>query len=143
MPRSAEVCRERGYGPAPRLAILERQYAMKQLHWIRRLYSWVRGQEPPLRTLIVEELPDNPMAGIVYLLGVSQKPWSTAFLCPCGCGALVELNLLPEARPSWQVKPYWDGTVSLHPSVNRLIGCRSHFWIKQGLVKWASSRLRG
>jgi hypothetical protein len=115
---------------------------MKQLYWIRHLYRRVRGQESPLRTLIVEELPDNPMAGIMYLLGVNQKPWATAFRCPCGCGALIELNLLPEARPSWQVKPYWDGTVSLYPSVNRLTGCRSHFWINRGLVKWSSSSLR-
>ena len=119
MPCFAEVCRKRGHGPAARLAILERQYAMKRLYWIGRLYGWIRGQEPPLRTLIVEELPDNLMAGILYLLGVNQKPWATAFLCPCGCGALIELNLLPEVRPSWQVKQRWDRTVSLYPSVNR------------------------
>jgi len=108
---------------------------MKPLYWLRRGYRWVRGQAPPLRTLVVEELSGEPEAGVIYLLGVDQKPWAAAFLCPCGCGSLIELNLLPEARPCWQVKRQWDTTVTLWPSVNRLTGCRSHFWLRRGLIE--------
>ena len=109
---------------------------MKPLYWIRRSYRQVRKQPPPLRTAVVDELPDSLQSGVLYLLGLNQRPWAASLLCPCGCGSPIELNLLPEARPCWQVKEHWDSTISLAPSVARITGCRSHFWIRRGLVEW-------
>lgn len=115
---------------------------MKPLYWIRRLVGRVRDETPPLRTLAVADIPENPKFGAIYLLGLYQKPWAAAFLCPCGCGALIKLNLLPEARPCWHAKQHWDASVSLTPSVERLTGCRSHFWVRRGLIEWAYERRR-
>src|ERR1700730_11091489 len=112
---------------------------MKPLYWLRRAYRRGRRQTPPLRTVVVDELPDHPETGVLYLLGMKQEPWAVSFVCPCGCGSLIELNLLPDARPCWKVEEHWDSTISLTPSVARMTGCRSHFWIRRGLVEWTRS----
>lgn len=66
------------------------------------------------------------------------------FLCPCGCGD--EYRLLNRDHesaksgfgrtPRWSVKIVND-RMTLHPSVNRTAFCKSHFWIKGGVVEWA------
>lgn len=115
---------------------------MNPLYWFRSAFRWFRGQPRPLGTLVVEELPDSLDEKVVYLLGVNQAAWAVAFLCPCGCKSLIELNLLPEARPCWRVRRHRDMTNSLWPSVDRLVGCRSHFWLRRGLVEWACDSRR-
>jgi hypothetical protein len=55
--------------------------------------------------------------------------------CPCGCRDIIQLNLLPDARPCWQVVFHPDDTVSLYPAVWRQEGCRSYFFVRQGRVK--------
>ncbi len=103
---------------------------------IRRLICWFRGEPVPFFTVVVEETPDNAVGGILYLFRTSGEPWGLGFVCPCGCGELIELNLMPEVRPCWKVKMHWDSTPSLHPSVWRKVGCRSHFWLREGKVRW-------
>ena len=115
---------------------------MKSLYWIRRSYRQARKQLPPLRTVVVDELPDSPQGGVLYLLGLNQMSWAALLLCPCGCGSLIELNLLPEARPCWRIKEHCDSTISLTPSVARITGCRSHFWVKGGLIEWTRETFR-
>ncbi|WP_407119579.1 DUF6527 family protein [Bradyrhizobium sp. LMG 9283] len=44
--------------------------------------------------------------------------------------------LLDEVKPRWDVVVDAEGRVSLHPSVWRRTGCRSHFWIRKGKVVW-------
>lgn len=57
-------------------------------------------------------------------------------LCPCGCGRVLHMNLLPDERPCWRVTRHEDGSASLHPSVWRKKDCGFHFWFKKGQVKW-------
>jgi hypothetical protein len=61
-----------------------------------------------------------------------------ALLCPCACGAVLQMSTLPEGRPRWQVEQHPDGTLSLYPSVWRTIGCRSHFFLQHGYVIWCN-----
>ncbi|WP_423773955.1 DUF6527 family protein [Aquipseudomonas alcaligenes] len=56
--------------------------------------------------------------------------------CPCGCGDLVQLSLASSGHPRWNLDWGAQGAVSLHPSVHRTAGCRSHFFLKQGKVIW-------
>lgn len=63
------------------------------------------------------------------------KKW--AYLrCPCGCREVIQLSLNPSRRPRWEVREDWFLRPTLHPSVNRLDGCRSHFWVRSGAVEW-------
>ncbi|MGE0288414.1 MAG: DUF6527 family protein [Bradyrhizobium sp.] len=57
-------------------------------------------------------------------------------MCPCGCGEVIELNLLQQARPCWNAQEHQNGTVSVTPSVWRRKGCRSHFWLRRGRIDW-------
>ena len=38
-----------------------------------------------------------------------------ALLCPCGCGRVLQMNLLPDERPCWRVMRNADRTVTLDP----------------------------
>lgn len=110
------------------------------MNWLRHLWrGLVRrfGRGPrPLRTVFTGELPDSPHAGEVYIVGESGHRWFAALLCPCGCGATLQLSLMPEGRPRWRMEEHRDGSISLHPSVWRTIGCRSHFFLTRGHVRW-------
>jgi hypothetical protein len=60
-------------------------------------------------------------------------------LCPCGCGETLHMSLLPDSHPKWKLLRHDDGTVSLHPSVWRTKGCRSHFFLRNGMIVWCET----
>ena len=110
-----------------------------------RLLSWIWNKvfgtfktraERPLKTVTVEELPDRLDAATIYVAGENGHCWFVAMLCPCGCGATLQMSLLADARPRWSLTQFDDGTVSLTPSVWRKVGCLSHFFLIHGRVKW-------
>ena len=89
----------------------------------------------------IEILKDNPnpdelKKNIVYVVvGGDRTKW--AYLrCPCGCNDIIMLSLDRKLNPSWSVKQDKFGRASIFPSINKLAGCRSHFWIKKGKLKW-------
>ena len=62
-----------------------------------------------------------------------------AMLCPCRCGQVIQLNLVVGTRPVWTVEIDSDTqAVTLRPSIWRTKGCRSHFLLRRGRVRWAS-----
>ena len=100
------------------------------------LWRVLRGQV--YRAVNVEELPaENALhQARVYLVGEVGEEWKAAFLCPCGCRALIQLNLLPETRPRWLYHLATWQEVTLRPSVWRKTGCRSHFIMRKGRIRW-------
>ncbi len=109
---------------------------MKILFAIRVLICKLRRKPAPLRTVVVDEMPEPAKRNALYIYRSNGHQWGAALECPCGCGSLIELNLLPEGNPSWKTTLHWDSSISLYPSIWRKVGCKSHFWIKQGLIKW-------
>jgi hypothetical protein len=111
--------------------------------WISEYFQKVRARfkrsGPKYVAARLTEMPESLVTGRVFLVG-NGKPWAAAFLCPCGCGDAIRLNLLPEARPSWNVMVHKDNTVSISPSIRRDVGCHSHFWIERGYVVHAIDR---
>jgi hypothetical protein len=107
--------------------------------WVR-FWAWVarlwRREPRPLRTVLVEELPDRVEAGVVYVAGEGKFRWFVAMLCPCGCGETLHMNLQPETSPCWSLEEHPDGTATLSPSVWRKVGCRSHFFLQRGKIVW-------
>ena len=77
-----------------------------------------------------------PWRGIVLVRDAGED-WSVAFRCPCGCGRTIELLVVPEGAPRWDLKIGSLGEPTLHPSVWLKDGCRSHFWLRGGRVHWA------
>jgi len=83
------------------------------------------------------EFPEAPNVNEVYLIGEGTHQWFASFLCPCECGEIIKLSTLPEGRPRWTVAIHVNGTVTIHPSIRRTVGCRSHFFLRRGQVIWS------
>lgn len=84
----------------------------------------------------VTEEPDTPVPRVVYVVGEDGHRWFAAFDCPCGCGEVIKLSLVPGDRPGWTLHDHVDGTASVAPSVWRQVGCKSHFWLRKGKIDW-------
>ncbi|WP_395142739.1 DUF6527 family protein [Armatimonas sp.] len=88
-----------------------------------------------IRTLtheFVEFLPDELDEKIIY---VSLEYRTVAHKCCCGCGIVVYTPISPT---DWTI--CFDGeSVSLDPSIgNWEYPCKSHYWIVNNSVRWAS-----
>jgi len=119
-----------------------RRFAVGIGRLARRLRAVFRGNAL-LRVERVEELPERLSAGRVYVVGENDHEWYAALLCPCGCSAVVELNLLSSTRPRWRLRVRPGGTASLRPSIWRRVGCQSHFWVLEGRVHWVRADIGG
>jgi len=104
--------------------------------WLR-FYRWL---VPPYGTEVVEEaLPKILKRRTLYIVQEDGFQEQAAMMCPCGCTAVLHINLLTDERPCWRVTQHSDATASLHPSVWRQRGCRAHFWFRRGRVEWCKS----
>lgn len=87
----------------------------------------------------VEEFPEVYEPFKIYLISEKDNLWGGRFLCPCGCGDVISLNLSKKYRPRWRIKENNDGSASIMPSIRRQEGCRSHFVIYKGRIDWYNS----
>ncbi|HEY4092678.1 MAG TPA: DUF6527 family protein [Luteibacter sp.] len=80
----------------------------------------------------VEFIPEELEAGHLY---VSMIHAVAIHLCACGCN---RKTVTPLSPADWKLT--YDGrNVSLRPSIgNWSYPCRSHYWITDGAVRWAS-----
>ena len=79
----------------------------------------------------VHYMPKVLEPGVLYY---TEEFRTCAHLCACGCGAKVRTPVSPV---EWSVEEGSKGP-SLWPSVgNWQQDCRSHYWIRNGSVKWA------
>jgi hypothetical protein len=77
-------------------------------------------------------MPKMLEPGILY---VSEEFRAAAHLCACGCGAKIRT---PLSHTDWTLKEESEGP-TLHPSVgNWQLPCKSHYYIKNGHIDWAS-----
>lgn len=80
--------------------------------------------------------PSQVIPGRIIVVGwKTHKKWAY-FKCPCQCGEIVQLPLMPDSRPHWTVFIDRYGYPTIQPSVRRNEGCYSHFWVRKGNVKW-------
>lgn len=96
------------------------------------------GRHKPYRVVYTDELPENLEEKVAYVVGECGHLWYVALICPCGCGQLLQMSLYKEGRPRWELYQHGDGTISLHPSIWRKVGCCSHFFLEHGRIRWAN-----
>lgn len=103
--------------------------------WFQKLWLLF---ERPYKVIVVEDdtPPEKVRSKRIYLAHEDGEDWAVALRCPCGCGARLELMLLPEVKPHWKLQVDKNGVPSLKPSVWRETGCQSHFWLKKGRIIW-------
>lgn len=89
-----------------------------------------------IEAIEAEALPKKLPRRNLVLLRDAGEDWSVGMRCPCGCGQSIELALIPDAKPRWDLRLEPDETPTLTPSVWRREGCRSHFFVRRGRVDW-------
>jgi hypothetical protein len=110
--------------------------------WLRSVSQWTRAQlarvwPRPYRELpVAEKLPKKLKRRVLYVVQEDGFEEQAAMICPCGCGAVLHMNLLPDERPCWTLTRHDDRTVSLAPSVWRQKACGSHFFLRHGRIQW-------
>lgn len=117
---------------------------MKSFLWCRDwILLWFRLR-PQYRVRRIEgDLPPSLNKYTIYIVGQDGYSEHISMLCPCGCADVVHLNLLPDERPVWKIENHSAGTITLHPSIWRKVGCKSHYWIRQGQVEWFGNKPAG
>lgn len=99
---------------------------------IHRVRDAVR---PRFRIIEVEDdFPEMMESRTLYVLSEDGDTWAAAMVCPCGCRAILHLNLFADQRPCWHLSR--EGGGSLTPSVWRRDHCGAHFWFREGRVYW-------
>jgi hypothetical protein len=92
----------------------------------------VKGEYVVVRA---DELPEGIRPNRLYVLG-EMTPWAVALMCPCGCREIIQLSLLEDDSPRWQLVSASKRQPTLHPSIWRKRGCQSHFILRNGRIQW-------
>lgn len=112
---------------------------MSLFKWGRVVVGKLLDIYGPARTLIVidgDSLPTTLPYRNLVLARDDGEDWCVGMQCPCGCGDTIELLVIQEARPRWDIAIDGKGQPTLTPSIWRTSGCHSHFWIKEGRIIW-------
>lgn len=108
---------------------------------ISEIRKWFHLKPSPYRAINCEDLPDKLEERVLYILGRAPYEWSLGMRCPCGCKATIQLNLLKQASPCWELQRHKDGKISVFPSVWRTAGCESHFFLEHNQIRWCPNRV--
>lgn len=103
--------------------------------WWRNIWARVA---PPRRLQVIkgDSLPMRLPRRNLILARDDGEDWCVGMRCPCGCGHAIELLVIPEAKPRWDVSVDKMERPSLSPSVWLRTGCHSHFWLRSGRIRW-------
>lgn len=108
---------------------------MNWARWWSRAWARVAPRRR-MRVIDGDSLPRQVRGRDLILAREDDEDWCVGFRCPCGCRRIIELLVVPEAKPRWDITCDVDGHPSLYPSVWLQTGCRSHFWLRNGRVFW-------
>lgn len=79
--------------------------------------------------------------GIIAIISPQNKPKSVKFLCPCGCGEIISINLIRESGRAWRLYFSEKSGISLIPSVWLDSGCESHFILHNNIARMLFGRI--
>jgi hypothetical protein len=100
-----------------------------------KLELWER-HFPKNKIRFLLDYPVDLETNVFYLIGEPNDPWLLSFKCPCGCAKRIDLNLLIETSPVWFISINRKGRLTIRPSIRRIVGCKSHFWVIQNRIVW-------
>jgi len=109
------------------------------MNLLRLFLTWLRViPKPSFSARFVTAHPSDAAVknGQVWIVRDGKLLKWSRLRCPCGCGDVILLSLSASRSPKWQVSVDWLERPTLDPSVRRLEGCESHFWIRGGKVDW-------
>ncbi|NNT71571.1 hypothetical protein HKT18_05000 [Flavobacterium sp. IMCC34852] len=85
---------------------------------------------------VVDDIPELISDKTIFIVQDGNAPELLAFKCPCGCNADIVLNLLEDASPCWSYEIMDGNTIDIYPSIWRKAGCKSHFFVTNGKIRW-------
>lgn len=106
----------------------------------KRIWNWIIKyfqNENIYKYKYIEDVPDFPKSRTIYIIGNQGYYWQLVVECPCGCKKLLYMNLMKEHYPNWSYQISERNKISISPSIDRFVGCKSHFFIKNGHLIWA------
>ena len=108
---------------------------------LKRFVTWLIKPiidyfDQPYSVKFIEDPVDKPAKKVLYVVGNIDEPWQAEMLCPCGCTQKIVLPLNNETSPRWTLKVNDSNIPSIHPSVWRSKGCKSHFFLRDGYIQW-------
>lgn len=103
--------------------------------WTRKKWNGF-GPDRRIQVIQGDSLPPKLPKRDLVLAREDDEDWCVGMRCPCGCGVNIELLVVPEAKPRWDVFIDAKQRPTLTPSVWVQRGCRSHFWLRNGRVQW-------
>lgn len=106
---------------------------------VRILLIWLGIIPRPdlsVRILSDHPAPEHIEPGCVYVVGAGgYKKWAY-FRCPADATEIIQLSLMQNRRPRWDVTIDFLNRPTINPSVRQLEGSHAHFWVKKGCVEW-------
>jgi len=105
---------------------------------LNKVWNWLFCKPARYTAIKVEDLPEQLHTRMLYVVGENDHMWYAVMICPCGFREVLQMGLVYNQCPRWSITEHDDGTVSLHPSVRRKVGCKSHFWLQQGNIFWCT-----
>lgn len=79
--------------------------------------------------------------GVIVVIAAAQTPKMLRFLCPCGCGETITVNLMERVGKAWDMSFTPRRGLSLWPSVSLDMGCQSHFIIRDNTARLLYGRM--
>lgn len=110
----------------------------KMFYWCNCILNWIKSLFiKPYKLKVVDEfLPEKLASTTLYIIQEDGFYEYASMVCPCGCGSILYMNLIPDERPVWKLIKHPNGTISLLPSIHRTKGCKSHFWLTNSSIHW-------
>ena len=102
------------------------------INWILILFK----KEKLYKAKFIDDVPDKFDNKTIYIIGNEGYYWQAVMICPCGCNKILHMNLMKQYYPSWKFKINKKEVITLSPSINRTVGCKSHFFISKGKIAW-------
>ena|ERR1700733_338890 len=81
------------------------------------------------------EARERLKAGVLVIVMPNKRAKSLKLLCPCGCGEVISVNLMPGNEGAWRLDYEANHGLSLWPSVWLTSGCRSHFILRHNKAR--------
>ena len=109
------------------------------MKYLARFVQWIQDLlKPKYKVRYVEvELPKELNNKTLYIIREDSVLENAAMVCPCGCGDVLYMSLFSNEDPSWKLTKHSNGTATLYPSILKIRGCESHFWLRRGRIYWS------
>ena len=137
------MCRSASLGTGRCRTIRQHDLGERESMKFSEILKWFRRQQKPPKYFdnvrIVDrmsEVPEQPARDCFIVRRDGRDIWAV-FQCPCDRRHLLQINLSRQRRPVWKCRMR-KGEISLTPSVWLDYGCKSHFWIHESRIYWAT-----